>query len=260
MKTIYLSAIFLLLSLTFAMLYAVSAKYEKTIETVYEDKDAAGELLENIVSDLQPLKDLDIDYENCSFLIDLQNKYAEYNLCFTDVSSKINKTFFPDLIIEKNKQKLTLFGDEYFTQYGWMNSNQINSNGQKLLQINFPSNKSLYPYKNTLPLINIYNANPNLLTELLAMIGINDKNLIDEFTNEIGKKDFNSFEEIQKLLRVNSTSLVAVLFGTKTTFWKLEYTFNSNMKVVAVICGIPDKNNVKICRYDLIEKNFEVRS
>lgn len=261
------SFLFITFSLS-VMVIAIASlvnSYNKKIEVIkdsYYDENCANTMLQDILDDFQSLANIETDNSRNEIFGFLHNKYLENNIVIKDVSTSINRNFLSkEILNNKYIQEYCLNkSNEFFTDYGWINTKCIDS--ASLLEIKKTFNfNDLYPLVNSLPLYNVNYMNEDFLLTILNTFKIdNAKEKAKNIIINCNEKDLEK-EDLLKLLNVNSSNQVMFFLGTKTTFWNI--TFETNKcNVKAILAGVPFKTDkiFNIEKYILIEKTISPKS
>lgn len=132
--------------------FFLSASFNKSIVSYskyYNKINDIENLLKSIENDMQCFKDYEEDFPGCIQLVDLEQKYTNYNLILSDVSSGINKEFLSEAQLEKIETE-----DYMEVNYGWCNKNAYEEEIQKRILNTFINGKQCI-FINELPLANI---------------------------------------------------------------------------------------------------------
>jgi hypothetical protein len=215
----------------------------------------------------------------------LCEKYSEYNINISDVSSGINlntlsKKFLSDRklqellfndeesfkkvlqIQEKNKYLeskklislyLTDFGKKNITYYGWINNSFTDAHLSKHVKGN-----SEYVI-NSQSSLNIYFTDSEIIRYFIAypefnIIEPNEK--CKKLINEIEINSNIDKEKIKKILGVNENNKILNLLGVKTQFFQILLEID-NAKISLIICALPG-NDKEIEKYRIIKREINL--
>jgi hypothetical protein len=258
-----------------------------------EEKMKADKLVESMVADMQGLKEYGYDEKNNALLYRLQEKYQDYGLVIGDVSSGYHLDFLSDadLMDEKLQQYLFLNGSSSdfiawrsanglsvdklkwrpfikeeawlsCVSYGWINSSHIESFAYRVARASFERSnyEQLFPLVNDFPLININMAPPELLRPLITRASYKIEN--SEAKNEAIKNRLSQGpllrSDISSILEIPYAHALFSYLGTKTAFWKINFSYRPEMFVEIIIAAIPDKDRgaQEIKEYMLVDRRF----
>jgi len=276
------------------VLYATSAMiYSQTDIHDFNDKQAADTLLNEIINKLQPLRLYPYDDENNDIITSLCREYDNYRLEITDASSgyhldflsdtdmadgNITKYLFTDnsgaafsawrnangLSVTKNAWREFVKEEAWDTcvSYGWVHKTDIESFAFRSISRSFAvtAPDKLFPLVNEFPRMNVNMVNPDILRPLIMRSSFriekpNEK--ADALINRL-KGGPVLHADISSILRIPINHPIMGYFGTKTAFWKLNFTMPSAIEVEAIVAAIPKKNGAvqEIEEYRLIDRSF----
>ena len=263
--------LFILVTLISAsLLFFVQADslFLKRCEKDFDEKIECESLAFSILADFQKNAFEKIDFEGDPFLTELLEKYSYFELEISDVSSQKNEITWPKEILNERSLKVSKYPNisnvahdledtKNEALYGWLNSRfalELTATNADL--------RTDFPFVNDLPILNIYFAEEELLSEILDYYKI-DKNLQYDFFQKKDSHKIFSSEEISSLLNVEKNSILLSFFGVKTTFWEVLFK-KENIICTAIFCAIPKKTNSdigeksdKIAEYQILEMSFE---
>ena len=240
---------------------------------MYSEKEEAKKILFDIEKDFDCFVDEEIDCENSYALVRLQQKYSEYNLCINDCSSGINKNFVPEEFIYDGRIQACIHRAESSgafvnTDFGWKNKNfgcPVVYTDEVIEEKNFV---------NRIPLVNINFCDESLMKAAFEFFRIQQA---DKKTSEIinlRRKSGISREKLKEIIVPGDLEPWSAdntesskdegfdkrfmdFFGSKTTFWKIEYRYKRFL-VSAVIAGFADDaDDSKIGKYKIIERKIK---
>jgi len=277
-----------------SVLFASSAiNYSKADKRDFDEKQSAVLLLDEIIEKMQDLKYFSYDDKNNALLHSLKAEYGNYNLDFTDVSSGFNLNFISDsdlsdtnisrlLFLDnsgsafsgwRNSNGLTTEKDEwkpyikeetlqYCVSYGWLHKDDFDSFGFKYIAREFSTSniEELFPLVSNFPRMNVNMINPEILRSFVTRSSFRIERSSEKAAALINslKQRSLSHSEIADIMRVTVNHPLMGYLGTKTAFWKLEFTKSPTLKVQAIAAAIPIKNGTvqDIERYVLLERRF----
>ena len=285
---------FIAVIITGSVLYASTAiNYSQADNRDFDEKMSAVLILEEIIEKMQPLSIFGYDDENNALLSSLCTEYGNINLKFTDVSSGFNLNFISDLDMADNTIAGLLFldntGSSFLTwrnnhglttskenwrefikeeawphcaSYGWLHINDIESFGFKTIAKEFSTSDTdrLFPLVNNFPRMNVNMVNPEILRSFVMRSTFKIEKPAEKANVLINslKAGSLSHAEIASIMRITVNHPLMGYLGTKTAFWKIEFTMPTSLKVEAIAAVIPQKTSIiqEIDRYQLIERRF----
>jgi len=295
---IQFNAVFLLFFIaaviTGCVLYTSSAmNYSVKDKQDFNNKRKADLLLDEIVEKMQELKLYSFDDKNNEVLYSLCLEYEEYKLKISDVSSGFNLNFISDLDLSdtsitrlifldntgnafriwRNANGLTFLKDdwkelikeealEYCSSFGWLHINDLESYAFRSISSSFSTTDTdkLFPLINNFPRINVNNVNPDILRPLVMRSSFNIERPREKADILINRLRENSLthQEIASIMRVTVNHPLMGYLGTKTAFWKINFSMINFLEVEAIIAAIPEKDGLvqEIESYRLIKRSF----
>ncbi|MDR0455442.1 MAG: hypothetical protein LBH20_02000 [Treponema sp.] len=258
-----------------------------------EEKIKAENMLKEIVRSFQPLKGYDYDAVNNPLLLDLQNKYADYNLAIMDISSGYHLDFLTDSDLHDTRLREFLFRngnpsefiawrnshglstvktawrsflrDEAWdscVSYGWIHTSQTDSFAFSVVSASYKTGdlKSLFPLVNQMPLINVNMVSPDIITPLI-MRPVFEVKKPSEKAETLKNKLLQGqviLSDLSSYLEIPKNHALFTYLGTKTAFWRIIFCYRSGMYVEAVVAAIPKKDGgiQEIAQYILIDRNI----
>lgn len=235
-----------------------SAKKIKAYKNRFEAKKEAEELIFRMLEDFQILKSIEDGAKEKEAILEITNKYLQYNFSAKDVSTGINKNFIRKEILESNALKKYLNSSKIQeAEYGWINPKIAD---EKFIE----SIKADLETENTFPLVNFYPIYNISEMEKDFIKAILEYEKIPEEEEKLKKLEAQSFLGIDKkilkeILKVSENNAVFNFLGTKTVFWKILFE-TKQYKVKAIFALVPDKKeNSKAEKYILIEKELSFK-
>jgi hypothetical protein len=271
----------------------VTMTYNQRYKNNVDSKNNADLLLQEILNDVQDLKDYEYDYKDNNLLRHLESKYTRFRLTFADVSSGYHLDFLSDDDLADEKLSEYLFinkhpGDfiawrnnnglstsiekwkpflrqEIFDAcvcYGWLHLSQSDSYAFRSFYGFFDTNDpdKLFPLVNTFPLMNVNMVSPDILEPLIMRTS---------FKLEKPKEKFEALKQklsngpvlkpdISSILSIPVTNPLFTYLGVKTAFWGVRFYPAESIRVEAIIAAIPDKfgNGEVISEYKLIDRSI----
>jgi hypothetical protein len=258
-----------------------------------EEKTEVDKLVESMVADIQGLKEYDNDERNNALLYRLQEKYQDYGLVIDDVSSGYHLDFLSDadLMDEKLQQYLFLNGSSSdfiawrsvnglsvdklkwrsfikeeawlsCVSYGWINSSHIESFAYRVVRASFEKSdyEQLFPLVNDFPLININMAPSELLRPLITRSSFkieHSEAKSEAIINRLGQGPLLR-SDISSILEIPYNHALFSYLGTKTAFWKINFSYRPEMFVEIIVAAIPDRDRgaQEIKEYILVDRRF----
>lgn len=230
----------------------------KAYKNKLEAKKEAEEIIIKILDDFQILRSLENGAAESQAILEIANKYAQYNFIAKDVSTGINQKFLSKEILESNAFKRYINSSEIqVSEYGWIN---LKLAEQKLIESvkKDLKSESAFPIINTFPIYNIYEMNKGLIKAVLEYEKIPE---IEEKLKKIEEQRFYGLDRksLRKILKVQENHAVFNFIGTKTTFWKVRFE-TKQYKVKAIYALVPDeKENLKVEKYIIVEKELSMK-
>ncbi len=285
-----LFSFFLLLFFTSVILgiyYCFSVFRNMTLKTIkeYQTRIKSEKIISAFEKDFQVMTSSKSDSKVSEQIMYLCEKYSEYNINISDVSSGINlntlsKKFLSDRklqellfndeesfkkvlqIQEKNKYLeskklislyLTDFGKKNITYYGWINNSFTDAHLSKHVKGN-----SEYVI-NSQSSLNIYFTDSEIIRYFIAypefnIIEPNEK--CKKLINEIEINSNIDKEKIKKILGVNENNKILNLLGVKTQFFQILLEID-NAKISLIICALPG-NDKEIEKYRIIKREINL--
>lgn len=256
----FLILVFIFFVMIISILYLVNVSNKKVQceENIYNEKNEARLVLNNFEKDIQCLSlNLEDNFVNDEYLSLLQ-KYEQYKISISDVSTKINTMFLKSEILENKYIQELLFSEKenIQTSYGWINpfcsSKELVM--ATLSDFSKDSRGKLFPLINDFPLYNIYCMSRDFIFAILDLNKIENAEEKATLLYQQAQNNILSLDEIKKTLGVKGSHSVMNFLGTKTTFLNVKFQIQK-CYVDAVFAVVPSKTNV-IEKYILIEKKI----
>ena len=279
---------------TGSVLYAsASINYTRADTRDFDEKTSAILLLDEIIEKMQMLSGFSYDNTHNALLSSLCSEYNNINLSFTDVSSGFNLNFISDINLADSSIARILFLDNTGNTFvSWRNANGLTNNkenwrtflkedafvhcasygflhiddtesfGYRNISSSFSAldSEKLFPLVNNFPRMNVNMVNPEILRPLVMRNTFRIERPQEKANTLINrlKNESLSHSEIASILRVTVNHPLMGYLGTKTSFWKIEFSFSDFLKVEAIVAAIPYKNGViqEIEKYELVERRF----
>ena len=271
---------------------AVTKNFQRNNHEQKELKEAEL-LLDNIVTALQPLKDYEYDDINNDLLLSIQFQYAQYNLCFEDISSGYHLDFLSDadlsdtniakfifntespgqfiswrnvngLTTDKNLWKLFVKENAFpfCAAYGWLHHSQDNTFAYRTICQDYNTNntETLFPLVNDFPMININMVIPDVIEPIILRYSKNIpevKKKLDIVKTKLLQNSM-TLTDISSTFEIPMTHVLFAYLGSKTAFWRIYLDIRQGMKMEAIVAAIPEKNgNIQeIEKYSLIDRRI----
>jgi hypothetical protein len=276
------------------VLYAAAAmNYAQTDTRDLDLRLAADQLLDSIITEMQMLRLYPYDDENNAIITELCQKYKNYNLEFTDVSSGYHLDFLSDADLADGNITGYLFRDnsgagfvswrnanglsvsktkwrEYVkdeawdscVSYGWLHKDDTESFAFRSISISFAATdpNKLFPLLNEFPRMNVNMVRPEILHPLITRSSFKiekPKEKADALTARLRSGPV-LHADISSILEIPVNHKLMGYLGTKTAFWKINFVMRTSMTVEAVVAAIPKKNGAiqEIEAYRLIDRSF----
>lgn len=276
------------------VLYASAAMtYSRNDTRYFDNRAAADQLLDEIITKMQPLRLYPYDDKNNEVIALLCREYNNYDLQITDVSSGYHLDFLSDVDMADNNIVRFLFLDntgtnftawrnlnglsvsksawrEYLKEeawascvsYGWLHKDDMESFAFRSISRSFAitAPDRLFPLVNDFPRMNVNMVNPEILRPLIMRDSFkierpNEK--ADALINRLrGGPILHS--DISSTLRIPVNHPLMGYMGTKTAFWKIHFIMSPSLEVEAVVVAIPKKDGAvqEIENYRLIDRSF----
>lgn len=246
----------------FSGFVSTSAVFVKTAERGYEQEQSVQKILDEISDTLQELCETKSHAPFSAIIINLQNRFSEYDFNIIDVSSAINPILMDPDIVKNAEVEELLFSDKnrYSTEYGWASVfYPPDKNILKNIQTDFDiaNTAKMFPLLNILPQINIHYVLDELLVVLLKACKVKEAERKAGVLSYRAKQEELLQANIMEILKVKENHRVMKLLGTQTTFWKLQFKNDRNI-VQAIYAGVPDEevDVNSISEYILIERTI----
>jgi hypothetical protein len=275
-------------------LYTASAMtYLRTDAHDFDNKMSAELLLDAIVAEMQPLALYPYDDNNSTVITGLCQKYNNYGLEFTDISSGYHLDFLSDVDMADSNITGYLFRDNSGTgftvwrntnglsvskklwrefvkdeawtscvSYGWLHKDDTESFAYHNVSKSFAAAApdKLFPLVNDFPRMNINMVNPDMLRPLIMRSSFKIEKPDEKADALIGRlrNDPLLYADISSTLKIPVNHPLMSYLGTKTAFWKIRFVMSHSLTVEAVIAAIPKKNGAiqEIEEYRLIDRSF----
>ncbi|MDR2943312.1 MAG: hypothetical protein LBV17_12060 [Treponema sp.] len=276
-----------------ALYTAGGITYLQTDKHDFDNKIAADTLLDTIINEMQALSLSPYDDYNNTIITGLCQKYNNYGLEFTDVSSGYHLDFLSDEDMADNNITQYLFRDntgsgftawrntnglsvskapwrefikdEAWTScvsYGWVHKDNTESFAYRSISKSFAvtAPDKLFPLVNAFPRMNINMINPDMLRPLIMRSSFKiekPKEKADDLISRL-RNDPVLYADISSILKIPASHPLMGYLGTKTAFWKLRFVMRPSLTVEAVVAAIPLKNGSvqEIEAYRLIDRSF----
>jgi hypothetical protein len=276
------------------VLYAAAAmKYVRTDSRDFDTRLAADQLLDTIIADMQPLRLYPYDDADNTVITELRQKYENYHLEITDVSSGYHLNFLSDTDMTDSNIAQYLFRDNTgadFTtwrttnglsvsksgwrefikdeswdscvSYGWLHRDDTESFAFRSISAAFgtAAPDKLFPLVNDFPRMNVNTVQPEILYPLIMR---------NSFSVEKPKEKADALAvrlrngpvlhaDISSVLRIPVSHPLMGYLGTKTAFWKIRFVMRPFLTAEAVVAAIPKKDGAvqEIEAYRLIDRSF----
>lgn len=234
------------------------AKKIKAYKNRFEAKNEAEELIFRMLEDFQILKSIEDGVKEKEAILEIANKYFQYNFSAKDVSTGINKNFIGKEILESNALKKYQNSSEMQkAEYGWINPKIAD---EKFIE----SIKADLETENTFPLVNyypIYNISEMERDFIKAILEYEKIPNAEEKIKKLEEQSFLGIDKksLKEILEVSENNAVFNFLGTKTVFWEILFE-TKQYKVKAIFALVPDKKeNSKVEKYILIEKELSFK-
>jgi hypothetical protein len=259
----------------------------------FEVKTSAGKLLDDIIAEMQPMALYQYDDKNNPVLTGLRQKYEEYKLEITDVSSGYHPDFLSDADMADSSITEFLFRDrtgsafslwlrangltvskdewrEFINEeawnacasYGWLHKNDLESFAFRSISGSFGTTAvdKLFPLVNDFPRMNINMVNPEIIYPLITRGLYNiekAKEKADTLSNRLRSGPV-LHADISQILNIPVNHPLMGYLGTKTAFWKISFIMRNSLEVEAIAAAIPKKEGTiqEIEIYRLIDRSF----
>jgi hypothetical protein len=266
---------------------ATSITYTQRNNEQIDQKIQADILLDQIVNEMQPLKEYTFDAPRNHLLEDLCLRYQQYDLQFIDVSSGYHLNFLTDedlsdklladfIFINGNSGNFTTWRNmnglttnknnwrEYVNEeawkscvsYGWLHKDSSESFARKTIVQNFGTAdiNLLFPLLNDFPLMNINMIDPKILKPLVMRPSFNIDKPEEKLENLIQRLMSGPlfYGDISASLQIPVNHPLMRYLGTKTAFWKLHIAIEPSAKV-----SRPEKTKIEAIVAALPQKNGE---
>jgi len=276
-------------------LYASSAiNYSKASNRDFDNNLKADLLLDEIIEKMQPLALYGFDDKNNNLIISLHSEYSAYNLEIEDASSGWNLNFISDADLSDIGITSILFNDssgaafftwrtanglsvskeswkefikeeayDHVTDCGWLHRNGTASFAYRQISASYgvTDPEKLFPLVNNFPRMNINMVDPEILLPVLTRNSF----AIERQNEKAGvlitrlKESSLTRSDIVSIMRVTENHPIMGYLGTKTAFWKINFTTAEALKVEALVAAMPLKNGApqEIESYKLINRSIE---
>ena len=276
-----------------AAFFQASATYFIKNSIEQEERAGADKLLKEMVLSFQALKDYEYDDGNNPLLLYLTDKYTNYGLSISDISSGYHLDFLSDSDLHDTKLKEFLFvngnpqafiafrndhgltankeaykeflKDEAYkvcTSYGWIHKAQTDSFAFAATSASHKTNDidSLFPIVNEMPMMNVNMVSPEIIIPLIMRPAFAIKKP-DEKAETFKNKLLQGpviLSDISSNLGISKDHVLFAYLGTKTSFWKMVFSYRPGMVTEAIIAAIPEKGGgiQDIARYKLIDRSI----
>ena len=276
-----------------ALMFTTSNIYFKKNQNDYRIKKEADILLDKILFDIQSFKEENYDSSDNKYINSFIDKYNNWNLTLTDISSGLHLDFLPDsdltdpllskfVFLNNQPYGFITYRNEYglsnnidgwkpyinedaissCVSFGWLQKSHESSFAFNEISRNFSTSDSdkLFPLVNTFPLINVNFVKPELIELFVLRPSFEIKQAKEKYKKLKTRLEQRPLDDldIAEILEVPLTNKIFAYLGAKTSFWKITFIIEGKYLVQAIIAAVPDEkyNPRAVEKYILVDRRF----
>jgi hypothetical protein len=290
----FLLLFFLVSAFSGLVLFAASGMIHlQRAKNDFAEKMNAQKILEDLVGDMQELKNYPSDNRQNAVLEHIRFSYNDYSLEIADVSSGYHVDFLSDedvsdkliaeylfpggdaapfirwrdinglsLSTEKWREFIKEEAFDSCVAYGWVPVTQIDSFAYRSITASWAGAdaEKLFPLVNDLPAMNVNMVHPDALKPLIMRNSFHIEKAAEKFESLKNKLIAGPIldSDISSILQIPLSHKLFAYLGTKTAFWKITFIFPGLGLVEGIIAAIPEKDGKRqeIAEYRLIDRSF----
>lgn len=234
---LFILSLSLILSALFMLVFSSSKKISAWEKEIAKEKEIDS-FIDEFISDVQELKNDIADNEYSENRMKLIEKYKDYSLTLSDVSTGINKSILSKEILRD--RNISRIAEKHKSDYGWINPLYAKSEQIKSVLDDWDAKNTddVFPLFCKMPLYNIFEMSDDFILAILDYFKIPQSSDKLKTLKEAMRNTSFTREKLKKALLLSDTSPVLDFLGIKSVFYKAELK-KDDFKIELIIAAVP---------------------
>ena len=234
---LFIFSLSLILSALFMLVFSSSKKISAWERGIAKEKEIDS-FIDEFISDVQVLRNDIVDSKFAENRTTLIEKYKDYSLTLSDISTGVNKSVFSKEILRD--RNISRIAEKHKSDYGWINPLYAEREQIKSVLDNWDAKNTddVFPIFCKIPLYNIFEMSDDFILAILDYFKIPQSSDKLKTLKEAMRNPSFTREVLKKALLLSDTSSVLDFLGIKSVFYKAELK-KDDYKIELIIAAVP---------------------